>query len=78
MGCLTAAATALIDQPHLSAEEIVRKSMKIAGDFCVYTNHNIIVETLAKQPAVGSATTDAAPVTPAAVTETASTPTTPK
>ena len=28
------------------AEDIVRRSMKIAGDICVYTNGNIIVETL--------------------------------
>jgi hypothetical protein len=41
-----AAARALIDEPHLSAEEIARKSMKIAADICVYTNHNVIVEVL--------------------------------
>jgi ATP-dependent HslUV protease, peptidase subunit HslV len=40
-----AAARALADQP-LSAEEIVRKSMKIAGDICVYTNGNLVVETI--------------------------------
>jgi ATP-dependent HslUV protease subunit HslV len=40
------AARALIDIPNLSAEEILRKSMKIAGDLCVYTNHNIIIETI--------------------------------
>ena len=36
------AARALIDIPHLSVEEILKKSMKVAGDLCVYTNHNII------------------------------------
>ena len=41
-----AAALALIDQPNLSAEEVVRKAMKIAGDICVYTNHNITCELL--------------------------------
>ncbi len=40
-----AAARALIDQP-LSAEEIARKAMKIAGDICVYTNHNVVLEKL--------------------------------
>ncbi len=39
------AAKALIDQP-LSAEEIVKKSMKVAGDICIYTNHNVIIEKL--------------------------------
>ncbi|MEM7695784.1 MAG: ATP-dependent protease subunit HslV [Pseudomonadota bacterium] len=40
-----AAARALVDS-DLSAEEIVRKSMKIAADICVYTNESLIVETL--------------------------------
>jgi len=40
-----AAARALLDQP-LSAEEIARKAMAIAADICVYTNTNIVVETL--------------------------------
>jgi ATP-dependent HslUV protease subunit HslV len=42
-----AAARALIDLPGLSAEEIARRAMKIAGDICVYTNYNVIVETIA-------------------------------
>jgi ATP-dependent protease HslVU (ClpYQ) peptidase subunit len=41
-----AAALALLDQPNLDAEAIVRKSMKIAGDICVYTNHNVLLEKL--------------------------------
>ena len=41
-----AASIALLDQPNLTAEEIVRRSMKIAGDICVYTNHNLVVETI--------------------------------
>lgn len=41
-----AAARALIDQPGLSAEDVARKAMKIAGDICVYTNNNIVVEKL--------------------------------
>jgi ATP-dependent HslUV protease, peptidase subunit HslV len=32
--------------PHLTAEEIVRDSMHIAADICIYTNHNLVVETL--------------------------------
>ena len=40
-----AAARALYDQ-DLSAEEIARKAMKIAGDICVFTNNNIVVESM--------------------------------
>ena len=45
-----AAATALFDIEGMSAEDIVRKSMKIAGDMCVYTNHNLTLE-IVKPPA---------------------------
>lgn len=41
-----AAARALSQIDDLSAEEIVKKSMKVAADLCVYTNGNIIIETL--------------------------------
>eukprot|EP00750_Incisomonas_marina_P018487 INCI2976.1.p1 GENE.INCI2976.1~~INCI2976.1.p1 ORF type:complete len:228 (+),score=45.27 INCI2976.1:286-969(+) len=41
-----AAARALIDQPNLTASEIARRSMTIAADMCVYTNHNFVEETL--------------------------------
>ena len=41
-----AAARALIDRDDLDAEAIARKSMKIAGDICIYTNHNVILEKL--------------------------------
>ena len=41
-----AAARALVDQP-LTAEEIVRRSMAIAGDICVYTNGNLVIESIA-------------------------------
>jgi ATP-dependent HslUV protease, peptidase subunit HslV len=41
-----AAARALVDQP-LTAEEIVRKSMTIAGEICVYTNGNLVIESIA-------------------------------
>ncbi len=40
------AALALIDQDGVEAEEIVRRSMKIAGDICVYTNHSLRIEQL--------------------------------
>ncbi len=39
------AAKALLDQ-ELDAEQIARKAMKIAGEICVYTNDNVIVEHL--------------------------------
>lgn len=39
------AAKALIDQ-DMSAEDIARRAMKIAAEICVYTNDNIIVESL--------------------------------
>ena len=40
-----AAARALIDT-DADAETIARKAMQIAADICVYTNHNVVVETL--------------------------------
>ncbi|AOX17266.1 ATP-dependent protease subunit HslV [Kozakia baliensis] len=40
------AARALIEIEGLSAEDVARRSMKIAGDICVYTNHSVRVETL--------------------------------
>jgi ATP-dependent HslUV protease subunit HslV len=40
-----AAARALIDSEH-SAEEVARRAMKIAADVCVYTNENVLVESL--------------------------------
>jgi ATP-dependent HslUV protease subunit HslV len=42
-----AAAVALkIHAPHLSAEEMVKESLNIAADICIYTNHNIQIEKL--------------------------------
>lgn len=40
------AARALLENTNLSAEEIVKKAMKIAGDLCVFTNHNLTLETV--------------------------------
>ncbi|MBT8087461.1 MAG: ATP-dependent protease subunit HslV [Gammaproteobacteria bacterium] len=41
-----AAAQALLQNTDLSAREIVEKALMIAGDICVFTNQNIIVEEL--------------------------------
>jgi len=41
-----AAAMAYLDGTDMEAEEIVRKSLGIAADICIYTNDNIIIETL--------------------------------
>jgi ATP-dependent HslUV protease subunit HslV len=41
-----AAAMALLDGTELDAEAIVRRSLGIAADICIYTNSNIVVETL--------------------------------
>ena len=41
-----AAARALFDETDLSAEDIVRKAMKVAADICVYTNDRLTLETL--------------------------------
>ncbi len=41
-----AAARALVEVEGLSAEDIARRAMRIAGDICVYTNHTVIVEVL--------------------------------
>lgn len=40
------AARALLENTELDAEAIARKSLTIAGDICVYTNHNHTIETL--------------------------------
>ena len=41
-----AAARALTAESDLSAEAVVRKSLEIAADICIYTNRHITVETL--------------------------------
>lgn len=41
-----AAAKALFENTDMTAEEIVNKGLKIAGDICVFTNHNVTIETL--------------------------------
>lgn len=41
-----AAAKALFENTDLSARDIVEKGLTIAGDICVFTNHNFTIETL--------------------------------
>jgi ATP-dependent HslUV protease, peptidase subunit HslV len=41
-----AAARALLENSQLDAESIVRKALAIAADLCIYTNHQLVVETL--------------------------------
>ena len=40
------AATALLENPELGASEIAKKSLKIAGDICVFTNQFHTVEEI--------------------------------
>jgi len=44
------AARALLDSTDLSARDIVEKSLHIAGDICIYTNHNLRIEELVSEP----------------------------
>ena len=41
-----AAALAYLESSNYSAKEIAEKSLKIAGDICIYTNNHITVEEL--------------------------------
>ena len=41
-----AAARALVANTDLSAQAMVKKSLEIAGDLCIYTNQNHTIETL--------------------------------
>ncbi len=40
------AARALLNNSELDARQITEKSLGIAGDICIYTNHNLIIEEL--------------------------------
>jgi ATP-dependent HslUV protease subunit HslV len=44
-----AAARALLEHTALSAADIVKQSLVIAGDLCIYTNQNHVIETLDKE-----------------------------
>ncbi|NJD89593.1 MAG: ATP-dependent protease subunit HslV [Betaproteobacteria bacterium] len=41
-----AAAIALLEHTDLAPADIVKRSLEIAGDICIYTNQNHVVETL--------------------------------
>ena len=41
-----AAAKALLENSELSARAIVERALKIAGDICIYTNHNTTIEEI--------------------------------
>jgi ATP-dependent HslUV protease, peptidase subunit HslV len=41
-----AAAKALLNHTEMSAEQIVKKSLEIAGEICIYTNQNHTIEVL--------------------------------
>ncbi|RDE18877.1 ATP-dependent protease subunit HslV [Motiliproteus coralliicola] len=41
-----AAARALLENTDLSARDIVEKSLNLAADICVFTNHNLNIEVL--------------------------------
>jgi len=41
-----AAARALLENSPLSARDVVEKSLKIAGEICIYTNQQISIESL--------------------------------
>jgi len=45
-GYAQAAALALLENSQLEPGEIVKKSLAIAGELCIYTNQNHVVETL--------------------------------
>ena len=45
-----AAARALMENTELGAREIAEKSLKIAGQICIYTNDQITIEELKTEP----------------------------
>ena len=45
-----AAAIALLNHTELSAHDIVKRSLEIAGELCIYTNMNHTIETLGDAP----------------------------
>jgi ATP-dependent HslUV protease subunit HslV len=45
-----AAALAYLEGSNFSAAEIAEKSLKIAGNICIYTNQNIVLEHLEQAP----------------------------
>jgi ATP-dependent HslUV protease subunit HslV len=45
-GMYALAAARALAGTELDAEDIVRRSMAIAGDICVYTNHSLVIESI--------------------------------
>ena len=45
------AALALLDGSSLEAREIVERSLNIAADICIYTNRNLVIESLGQAKA---------------------------
>ena len=45
-GYAQAAALALLHNTEMAPEEIVKRSLSIAGDLCIYTNQQHVIETL--------------------------------
>lgn len=45
-----AAARALLNNTTLNAQDIVEKALHIAADICIYTNHNLTIESLTTEP----------------------------
>ena len=43
-----AAARALLSHTNMSAEEIAREALRIASEICVFTNDQVVVETVSK------------------------------
>jgi len=41
-----AAARGLVENTKLSAKDIVQKSLNLAADICIYSNHNLTLEQL--------------------------------
>ena len=41
-----AAARALLEHTELAPKDIVKQSLEIAGELCIYTNQNHVIETL--------------------------------
>ena len=41
-----AAARALLESTDLPPAEVATRALKIAGDICIYTNHNVVLEQL--------------------------------
>ena len=44
--CAQSAARALLDHTDMPAREIVKRSLEIAGELCIYTNMQHTIETL--------------------------------